>query len=434
MKKKLISHILIYIITAAACILVLLLVNCIPQSAIQHHAEQSTDYLVDNAGFPVVIKGLGSTRMDNYADSMLLNVTYNVDSTKPFYALVADAYYRIDENEAVDDLTSSVYKGAEPQNNYSRYWHGMQIFLRPLLTVFSITAVRYILAAILLGLNVVLCIMLWKQGCKAIMVLYIISSILVDIWMCAFSLEYISVFLLVAVLCIAVVRNKGQGISHLLVIGGALTCFFDFLTTETLTLTIPVIMYLLMQYKAGEELSWKKLWKRLVLMAGCWIGAYAGMFILKWCLVYAVCGRDAFMLALSSAAYRVSGSVTETSSSLTLSGVQTIDILLLRNLGCLFHIAGNVSRAGIIAAGLISICVYLAFFYMFRKKKYNGQLIGILLVIGAVPYIRYLVLQNHSCLHYFFTYRAQMAAVMAWLGILYISVDIMQYKKKKHRR
>lgn len=42
---------------------------------------------------------------------------------------------------------------------------------------------------------------------------------------------------------------------------------------------------------------------------------------------------------------------------------------------------------------------------------------------GLVPYIRYLVLHNHSYLHCFFTYRAQMATVLAIVLILEEVVD-----------
>ena len=45
-------------------------------------------------------------------------------------------------------------------------------------------------------------------------------------------------------------------------------------------------------------------------------------------------------------------------------------------------------------------------------------LILLLFIIGIVPYVRYLVLSNHSYLHHFFTYRAQMTSVVALVMII----------------
>ena len=44
-------------------------------------------------------------------------------------------------------------------------------------------------------------------------------------------------------------------------------------------------------------------------------------------------------------------------------------------------------------------------------------------LIGFVPIVRYLVLHNHSYLHYFFTYRALMVSVMAMCLIAFEIID-----------
>jgi hypothetical protein len=56
--------------------------------------------------------------------------------------------------------------------------------------------------------------------------------------------------------------------------------------------------------------------------------------------------------------------------------------------------------------------------YVYHKDRINKPRILLLFIIGAVPYIRYIVLSNHAYLHCFFTYRAQMAAVVALVMIL----------------
>ena len=51
-------------------------------------------------------------------------------------------------------------------------------------------------------------------------------------------------------------------------------------------------------------------------------------------------------------------------------------------------------------------------------------------VLGLVPYVRYLVLHNHAWLHCFFTYRAQLATVLAVVMILEEMTDWKCWKKK----
>ena len=44
-------------------------------------------------------------------------------------------------------------------------------------------------------------------------------------------------------------------------------------------------------------------------------------------------------------------------------------------------------------------------------------------VLGMIPYIRYLVLCNHSFVHFFFTYRAQATSILALCFIVFELVE-----------
>ena len=67
--------------------------------------------------------------------------------------------------------------------------------------------------------------------------------------------------------------------------------------------------------------------------------------------------------------------------------------------------------------GVIFVC--FAVVYMFRWKKFSMKMILLCLLLGMVPYLRYIVLENHSYIHYFFTYRAQLITVIALLYVTY---------------
>ena len=60
----------------------------------------------------------------------------------------------------------------------------------------------------------------------------------------------------------------------------------------------------------------------------------------------------------------------------------------------------------------------------------NGIFQRLLVCLGMVPYLRYLALSGHSTEHYFFTYRAQLATIMA-VGMIAVYKGKMVLKERK---
>ena len=59
------------------------------------------------------------------------------------------------------------------------------------------------------------------------------------------------------------------------------TCFFDFLTTETLTVTMPILLLLVLRYQAGELESVRQESRRLLCGLLCWGSSYAIIDVYK---------------------------------------------------------------------------------------------------------------------------------------------------------
>lgn len=55
-------------------------------------------------------------------------------------------------------------------------------------------------------------------------------------------------------------------------------------------------------------------------------------------------------------------------------------------------------------------------------------------VLGLVPYLRYIVLSNHSYLHEYFTYRAQAATVMALCALVWLCIRDNKPTKKVRQK
>lgn len=137
--------------------------------------------------------------------------------------------------------------------------------------------------------------------------------------------------------------------------------------------------------------------------AACWGAGYAGMWVMKWLTAAAVMQENVLPYLTGHIEERLGGAV----------GVGLLRYIagaVTRNVSCLFPFSYGV--AGELAGGVLLLyAVYLG--YVYHRKKIHWGRVGLLLAVGAIPFVRYLVLRNHSYLHYFFTFRAQLATVLA---------------------
>ena len=182
-----------------------------------------------------------------------------------------------------------------------------------------------------------------------------------------------------------------------------LTNYLDFLTTETLTLLVPLLLVLWIDlHNRTQQMH------TMAVNAGkaalAWLVGYGGMWITKWILASLVLGGNVLPYITGHIRQRVGS-----------GGLKLILSAVARNVKCLFLL--EYGPVGILAAiGIALILLYVG--YVYHKSRINKPWILLMLMIGAVPYIRYMVLSNHAYLHCFFTYRAQMAAIMALIMIL----------------
>lgn len=412
------------VLTAAVCILLLFVTGLIPQSAIKESCEESAEYFMEHDLFDHMIAGQFNTNRDNYADCILLNVMYHVSDEDTFRSLIRASYYNPELEEVNVSFYDSLREDQEPNVDYFRYWHGSMVLLRPLFVLTGIEGARLILGGVVLLQIAAAVMILWKLRARAAAVVYLIGNLLVQVWMCLFCVEYVTTFLvangilLVELYLFSKRKSEEQlrkRVVKLMSVSGVLACFVDFLTTETLTITIPLLFLMILLYESGALRSVKE---EIRYLAGCgvaWGLSYAGMFLLKWMLSVAVLGVQAFGEAMAAAGERISGTVYLGNTNLDpeAGAFERIIGLLYRNQGCLFPFKEEMSMGAAMWL-FIGVCfVCFSVVYLLRPAKCSLSIVGLCLLLGAVPYLRYLVLQNHSYIHYFFTYRAQLVTVTA---------------------
>ena len=433
--KNILKCIGAFFITIGALWVLLILTSLIPNGKIRTNMFGSAEQY--NGADPFYQSAGRNTVTDNYADVILLNVLWNIKSDDPFVSSLDTKYY--DGDDGVTDrgenygLFSAVFEDTPPNTDYSRYWHGSVIFIRPLMLLGDVRVVK--LAGIIFALLFLIidCIMLIKRGQKFGAAALVISFLAVQMYNIRLSLEYMpTVLICLGMLPFFVCLEKRGDVplSVLSVICGTMTAFFDFLTTETLTILIPLIIIMMIRKNEGRFEGFKR---ELATSAKCgvsWVCAYLCTFLVKWTAASIVTGENKFTAAIFSAEVRVNGEAEE------LSPVMQMIFAPLANISAMFGGYERVSPANIIAGLFITATLSAGIFFIFRRgEKGSGKgFVWLMLVLGLVPYLRYIVLNNHSYLHEFFTYRAQAASVLALMGAVWFYTFGTPLPEKKGRK
>lgn len=423
-----IKHTMIHTIKAALatvllCMILLFLTGMIPHDAIAASCRESAEFFLDRELFPYSIDGQFNSRIDNYSDCILVNIMYHTDNGQLIPSLINASYYQPDYEQINVSLSDAVRKAKEPNISYSRYWHGSLVLLRPLFLFTGIAGARYILGGSLILLTLLVAVTLIRMKRTALAICYLLGNLSVQCWMCLTCVQYMTTFLVMNAVTLCILRIYHQNRTDnaalyqkacmLMAVSGVTVCFVDFLTAETLAVTIPLLVLLVLRYEDGrlQELSCEL--KRLAGLGMIWLCSYALMFLVKWSLCAVLSGFDALSDILSHAGERFLGAVTTGNTNLDPEATPVERFLgaLGRNQGCLFPFRDSMNMSRSLALFALIVCILLLIIYVFRRKDFSGKMLVLCLLLGAVPYARYIILQNHAYIHYFFTYRAQLVTI-----------------------
>lgn len=417
MLRKIIKHIAVFILTMLALWMLLIFTSLIPNDAIKDNLSESA--VMYNGIDPFYQDKGRNTIADNYADVILLNVLWNINSDDPLVSSLDTKYF--DGNDGENDYGENyglyaALRGAEPNTDYSRYWHGSVVSIRPLLLLFNVQQIKsigFVSALVLLILN---CILLIKRRQKFAAAALILSFAAVSMQNIRLALEYQPVVLVCLVMLpfYIILENKGDSIiTTLSVISGVMTAFFDFLTSETLAVLIPLAVVMIIRKQDDRFNDFKQEIFTVIKSGSVWILSYAFTFLTKWLAASIVTGENKFLSAISSASVRFSGETED------VSALARIFIAPLVNFSTMFGGYERISAANIIFGIMLVAVVFGGGFMIFRSPLNGKGFVYVMLVIGIIPYFRYIVLNNHSYLHDFFTYRAQASTVLAFIAVLW---------------
>ncbi len=401
--KELKPFVKTFFILIAVFFVSMTLVYCIPTSWIQGNVVKSIEVLEGEGEYPMYFFYRHSAIIDIHTDKLMYeSLIQNRDYYNPIQAAMSI-------------------------NQYPRYWHGYQVLLRPLTVVFQVQELRY------LGMLTFHLLFFWSAWLMAkktkplyamFYVLTVASGYVVFLPVC---FQFLTTFLVLFVSLIVLLRrydkNKplpaAKWMLYFFVVG-MVENFFDFLTYPILTLGIPLVLLLWLRVR-DEQADFRSNFWFMFKASLSWFFGYAMTWISKWLLSAAILGVRYFWRTMSVVQYRLEGSEEE-----PLDRIGTIQ----RNLKAWLNVQdGGVISWSKIALLILIVAVVLIIWRKLKDWKAVGAYLPILFV-AAYPYIWYLVMSNHSQIHYWYTYRAQLVALFA--GLVFLA-SILRERKLNER-
>ncbi len=381
-----------FVILIAAYFAFAVLSCLLPDNSIKMHIAESAPKMVEEGLYPQAIIRVEQCQMDNFTDALIMNQMYNIDRKHPVKS--AMKMIRSSEKGRDWDQPGLLLRKVNGENledqHYARYWHGSTFLFRPLFLVMDFLTLRHILFIVSSILIVLLLCAYYPRAGLMKTIALALGFLLTYGFVMQFSMQFFPVLALTVIGSLLVVKHKeSTNFGLLFFVIGSLTCYFDLLTTPLLTLGITLAVML--SLKREDEFSFKDNLIEISKLILLWGLGFALTFGTKWALASLILGQNIFSDAYEVSLYRMEAEEFTRWEALT-------------------------KNFGMLNLWMISIAVViLLLFSIINRLKISYKKVFLFLIIGLMPYVWYLLLANHSYLHWWFTYRLQAITVVCLL-------------------
>lgn len=383
--------------------LLLILVYMLPLNPIREHVSQSVKVLDTEGENPYLIEGYKGSSLDNHTDALMLaNASYRSD--EPFYKaamLVERRTEDTDEDEPIECLKHDMADEPETEvTSYGRYWHGYLVLLKPLLCVMNYQQIRMLNTVIYIILLLVVLAGFWKRKMWRGALAFLLALSVMFPGSVMKSMQFSTCYYVGTIVCLVILAGydrlrEKERLVYVFLVAGMATSYVDFLTYPVYTVGMPLVLVCVL-----EEKPWSKRLLSLVKYGAAWAVGYAGMWAGKWLVGSLITGRSILSDAVNMVNYRVTGDVTGEN----INGIMAV----LRNGYVLANLRG------------VIVILLLMFGIIISLKKYKSKEKApccLLVLLSCMPVAWYLVIANHSYVHYWYTFRGLAVFVFA-LGMI----------------
>ncbi len=410
----------IVVLSSVVGVVLLWLVYLIPRDRIASNIEssdgsircQNEDYNMQNGNF------YDTYDTDTNIIMMLEVVAPNINGSFRDSLLVpAGDYYANQWGDWADTLSKYAKddSGDLKYNNYARYWHGYLVILKPLFTFMDLQEIYYLHGMIMVLLTgIIFCLFYKKLKVYAMAYALMIVSMNPIAIAQSFQLSTIWYAMQITLLLLLLVNDK-KYVPYIFLIDGLLVAYFDFLTYPMVAFAIPLLTYFLL-YK---ESDFVKNIKSAIELSVSFIIGYAGLWLSKW--VYATIFTDENILydGLINVLRRIGtgNDFGDDKYGMTIGPISAIKINF--NAFCTWPT--------VIISIVFIILLVIIIFKQKRKIKFEVSNFVICLFVAILPFVWYIVLNNHASLHPHIEWRELCVSFFA-LGVWCISL----FKEKKN--
>ena len=437
--KKILKYILTFLILFLMFNILLFAGSTFPSSIIKDNVKESSKTLSQEGNYYIISKYFGNEN-DNYTDSIMINEAYSIDNTNPIYSYLAvrknyekgitQKYWQdtqgelisinnLNDYDPVGELAEFLDGNIDTSITYARYWHGYLPILRTLLIFFNITEIRRLLLIIFIILFIYFIWLLKKKFGLTISLIFALALVFEGYFFASYSLENAPIFLVMMISGIILLQRieKMQNFYLYIFIVACITNFVDYLTVPLITLAIPLYIFILYKQKKEPNLDYKYYLKITIKTTIIWGLGYAITWLSKWAIYDILYGGELIKSAINQIMYRTQSTNVKTKL--------TIDIVLEN------FLAENLAYIDII--GFIIILISLP-----KIKKYKLKLNSIdeiltkttipVIIISLMPILWYVLLSNHTVIHWKFVYRHM---IIFLIGMLICLRNMFNLEKNK---
>lgn len=403
--------------------LLLVLVFCLPVGRVHNNVLKSAESF--DGEYTMLINDNLAARTDDWTDALMLLTAENSYDRNPFTGSIYA--YHLSRTDAVPHvLIKNLENPENASSQYSRYWHGYLLFLKPLLMFFTYGQIQVLISFIVLALIVAVVYVLQKKKMSEFIVPYGITIAVLYPLTISISMQFFTVFAIfnlaiLYILCRHEKMMQNNSYFYVFLVIGILTCYFDFLTYPLVTLGIPLVVWLIVANRKKMMKMGKNILQIIIASVG-WAVGYFGIWVGKWAWGSLITGENLFRSAMDAAENRASASA--------FSG----EISRFSPIAHAFKVIFSEPVCVILVLAIIVVVILLIMkkIKISRTKALNNLW---LFVVAMMPLAWYIVFANHSESHIFFTYRTMgvlVFAVSCYLVTIIERPKVAEKGKKKN--
>lgn len=402
MKGTWLRYVVLFFGLIAAYLLFALAASLLPNGPIVRHAAHTVERADLQTDFAFAISCRPAYYMDNFTDALIVNQACSGgrDNLLTSMLLVPRADGGGEQCNSLLRLTQG--DTTLTTLHYGRYWHGSTFLMRFLLLMADYITLRTLFYVLSTLLMVCVVVALFRRCGLAVALLYALALTVVNVFIMQFSIQLLLVLVIALIGSLVVLNHTvrpGQ-LSLLLFVLGSLTAYFDLLTCPMLTWGIPMCVYLAMQQRHPLPAPFLHRLRHWVAASLLWVVGYGLTWVSKWGIATLLTGENVIRDGAVQFSVRAGANIDYS------------------RLDALTHNLDLLPRSFIFITLIILAAMAL---WRFNRRGLPTALLCLLTAI--VPLAWYVVVADHSYLHYWFTYRSLAVTVMALFFALASMVD-----------